>query len=375
MDERSADVDAGMAWLLSLIGPDANARWRALGPLALAALEKKDVPAFEALIAAGASPWIPMEAALSTDDISQWPLLLSSAVKTEGGINLRSLRKALLNCAERSAEQCFRATAKMLEEANVVISSNSPIEGPSPIYDRSFVFDQQRLWEAVSKTKTPAAASMARAAVAAGYLLDASWPHPSDPSGKRTQCPLDVAISADNLDLAREMFSLGACAKRSSLVRAIWRPETDMLSLVLAHAGNDPENDGMDCSPLEAAICSAAGASMRVLLAAGANPDGLTEDDEPLTMLQLVMKQPTKLSPGNALPEEMCAILLSAGADPSLAIHGEAPLDTARKAASYGHKAEILKLFEDAIALRALVAELESSALAGLSPSAPSLRL
>lgn len=375
MSESGVDMEAGLAWLSALVGDDSRARWDALGPIAGVALQRNDIPSLVALIAAGASPWSAMDVSLSADDEASWALLLPAAVKGGEGVNFRSLRATLQRCAERGAPKCFEATAKMLGEETEKFAASGQEADAGHV---GSVYDPLRLWEALAKIKSPAARAMARAADAAGYAMDARWPM----SGNYEELgsPLRTAIAEDNLVLVDELFLMGAKPKRSALLTAIWHGQYEMLSLVLRTSGVEPECDSGPEKPLEAAIIGANAEAMRILLAAGADPNGMSvslsrRGGYALSMLGVALEQPAIGQEGKARPEEIFSILLAAGADPSLGERGNTPLDIASHAAGFGNKVQIFEMMKAAIAQRKLVAELESSTLSKAQSNSPAPRL
>lgn len=375
MRESGSDMEVGLAWLSTLVGDDREARWEALGPIAGMALEKNDIPALAALIAAGASPWRAMDVSLSADDEASWALLLPAAVSGGEGVSFRSLRATLQKCAERGALKCFEATAKMLGEEIKRFAASGQEADAGHI---GSVYDPLRLWEALAKIKTPAARAMARAADAAGYAIDAKWPMSAD--YQELGSPLRAAIEKDNHELVDELFLMGAKPKRSVLLAAIFHGQYEMLSVVVRASGVDPECDGEQKKPLEAAIIDANADAMRILLAAGADPNGMSASlsrrgGYALSMLGVALEQPTIGQEGKARPEEIFSILLAAGADPSLGESGNTPLDIASHAAGFGNKVQIFEMMKAAMAQRKLVAELESSALSAAQSNAPAPRL
>lgn len=363
------EMEAGLAWLSSVIGDDRHERWQALGPIAGLALKRNDLPALKALLAAGASPGSAMEVSLKADDDASWALLLPVAVIGEKGVVLRLLRGALQKCADQPALKCFEATAAMLGGELSKIAASA--EEKNSVEIARAYYDERNLWEALAKVKTPAARAMAHAADAAGYSIHARWPqqgYENDPGVG----PLRAAISASNFELVNELFAMGAKARRMEAVMAVWSKNSDMLSLVLRSSGVDPEKDGWPNSPLEAAITSANADAVRILLAAGADPNGVSDAPSrrggyELSMLGVAIEQPTLMKDGCATPEEICAILLAAGADPSRGESGKSPMDLA------SHK--LRAVMKAALDQQRLVAEIEASASQGVASEAPARRL
>lgn len=355
---------SAVAWLSAFAG-DKNTRFAALAPLAVVAMKNNDTAALTAILDAGASASPAIAQALEDDDPRFLPQLLRAATTNKHGVaHLRDLRAILKQCADAKALKCFEITAIMLRQENeaVLASPNNKNEHEDTLEKITWMsYEQRWLWASLAENKCQAVRAAVHAATSAGCSIDFSWTRPKDP----IENPLILAIREGNLDLADELLSMGASVGRVALILAIGSRNNDLLALVIRHAGPDPINDGWAEAPLEAAIVAANLDAMRMLLAAGADPNGVSSNAETrrsgFSMLRVLLSCSRKAIAGCGSHEDMCSILLAAGADPALVSEGESPIEMTRPVPQrHCNTAELFALMEAELARRELVADLES---------------
>jgi hypothetical protein len=110
-----------------------------------------------------------------------------------------------------------------------------------------------------------------------------------------------------------------------------------------------------------------------LLLAAGADPNAITESQDPRhvgqTMLQRLLSSPNRAGVSKI---ELCAALLAAGADPTLTLNGPTPLVALSDGNAWGDKIIMREMMFDVVARRELVADLEAISRDPSSKAAPS---
>lgn len=373
---------SAVAWLSTFAG-DAETRWSALAPLVAIAAKSKDFAAFSAILGAGGSPSLAIDQALAEDDPTLFPQLLLAAVTDEhGSVYLEGIHSILQKCAKCDALKCFEATAAVLrkeKEATLqrIKLSSDEAQNKAALETIEWPADDSRwIWRYLAASKSPSVRAALHSALSVGCGLDVSANAPR----KRPESPLLFAIQEGNFDMADELLSMGAQPARSSLIAAIGCGNLDVLALVIRHAGVNPVSDGADDTPLEAAIVAANLDAIRMLLAAGADPNGLSSNRpsyrEGFSMLRVLMSCPVMAINGCASQEDMCLALLAAGADPALVSAGGSPIEMLRPLDGRNHyNRALFELMEAELDRRALVAELESSSQPAARADAPKTRL